>query len=150
MWTEGAPAVVTRKLALAIGVCALLAGCGSNSTHGATPPIGSASSPTAPALVSVTPEASMPKISPHGRELLAQARKARWSSVVLIVSTQKGTAERTAAALRDLGGVIEATDTSVDYVRVSVPLDAVDKATTLEGISAVDVDEPLSYRDPTP
>lgn len=107
--------------------------------------------PTTATTVTTTSEVQMPaKLSPHGKEVLARAQRSGVPTVVLVISTEASKTEGTAAALRGLGATVEATDTSIGYIRVSVPVADVERVVTTEGVRQVDVDEPLSNADPTP
>ncbi|NUT96898.1 MAG: hypothetical protein HOY78_33235 [Saccharothrix sp.] len=109
---------------------------------------------TAPVTTTVpttTAEVQMPaKLSPHGKEVLARAQRSGVPNVVLVISTEATATERTASALRGLGATVEATDTSIGYIRVSVPVGDVERVVAADGVRQVDVDEPLSNADPTP
>ena len=134
-----------RRLALVM--CALtVAGCGAGPTQPAALPIDS----TSLAAPVPTTEVPVAKFSPRGKEILLDARRNGVRAVVLVISTEQGAAERTAAALRDIGATVEATDPAIGYVRASVPVDVADRAASLPGVSKVDVDEPIGYGDPTP
>ncbi|WP_158849850.1 hypothetical protein [Saccharothrix deserti] len=123
----------------------VLAGCGARGADVAD------SHPVLTDSASATSEARMPvKLSPQGKDVLQQAKRSGAKTVVLTVSTERDKTDQVAAGLQQLGATVEATDTTIGYVRVSVPVELAEKATTVEGISRVDVDEPLSNIDPTP
>lgn len=132
-----------RKLVV-VG-CLVLAGCGArgDDVPVAVPP---AWSGTATSEV----EVPVPELSPSGKQAVARARREGADSVVLLLSTAPGATERVAAELRGLGASVEASDAAVGYVRVSVPVDAVERAAALDGVSRVDVDEPVERVEPTP
>jgi hypothetical protein len=135
---------VFRRLALA-GCALVLAGCGAQGPT-LTVPKDSTSLPAPPSIS----EVPVAQFSPHGKEVLAQARRDKLPTVVLVISTDQGATDRTAAALREIGGTVEAMDTTIGYVRVSMPVDEVEQAASMPGVSRVDVDEPIGYGDPTP
>ncbi|MEJ2858604.1 MULTISPECIES: hypothetical protein [unclassified Saccharothrix] len=111
---------------------------------------GTVAAPTT-TVTTTTAEVQMPaKLSPHGKEVLARAQRSGVPTVVLVISTEATSTERTASALRGLGATVEATDTSIGYIRVSVPIADVERVVAAEGVRQVDVDEPLSNADPTP
>jgi hypothetical protein len=112
------------------------------------PATGTPSVSTAPGSGEISTAA--PTLEPRVKNQVDKARQAQLKSVVLTISTVQGATERTAEALRALGGTVESTDATVGYIRVSVPLDLVAHAATLEGISRVDVEEPIGFPDPTP
>ncbi|MCC8250374.1 hypothetical protein [Saccharothrix luteola] len=124
----------------------VLAGCaqqpvdtGSFGTEPTTTPVGVSSLPVPP-----------PKLSPQAKTALEQARREGARTVGLTVSTEPGKADEVAAAADRLGGTVETTDATIGYVRLTVPVDLAEEVTSLEGVSRVDVDEPLSNIDPTP
>lgn len=134
-----------RRLVLPVLAGLVLAGCGARPDTGAHP------AATAPSPTSATSEVQVsPKLSPRGREVLERAERSGAKTVVLTVATERGKTDQVAADLRRLGGTVEATDATVGYVRVSVPVGLAERVTAVEGISRVDVDEPLSHIDPTP
>lgn len=104
---------------------------------------------TGPAGVSSLPPPPS-KLSPHAKEVLAQARRDGLRTIGLTVSTEPGKVDEVAAAMDRIGGTVEATDAAIGYVRVTVPVELAEKVTSVGGISRVDVDEPLSNIDPTP
>ncbi|WNV90470.1 hypothetical protein [Umezawaea sp. Da 62-37] len=91
-----------------------------------------------------------PTLAPRVKEQLDAARLARRETVVLTISTVEGRTASTAQALRDLGATVESEDATVGYLRASVPVALAARAATLEGISQVDVEEPIGVPDPTP
>lgn len=134
-----------RRLVLPVLAGLVLAGCGARPDTGAHPVA------TAPSPTSATSEVQVsPKLSPRGREVLERAERSGAKTVVLTVATERGKTDQVAADLRRLGGTVEATDATIGYVRVSVPVGLAERVTAVEGISRVDVDEPLSHIDPTP
>jgi hypothetical protein len=120
-----------------------LAGCGDRQDTGSHPVL------TVPTSA-ISEVQVVPKLSPQGKDVLEQAKRSGVKTVVLTVATERDKTDEVAAGLRRLGGTVEATDTTIGYVRVSVPVDLAEQVTTIEGISRVDVDEPLSNIDPTP
>jgi hypothetical protein len=120
-----------------------LAGCGDRQDTGSHPVL------TVPTSA-ISEVQVVPKLSPQGKDVLEQAKRSGVKTVVLTVATERDKTDQVAAGLRRLGGTVEATDTTIGYVRVSVPVDLAEQVTTIEGISRVDVDEPLSNIDPTP
>jgi len=130
---------------LVLIMCAgVLAGCGTREVG--TAPAGGTTLSTAPSVVQAPP----PTPAPRAKELIDAAKQARLESVVLTISTVQGETDTTARALRDLGATVESTDATVGYIRASVPIDVAAQATTLKGISRVDVEEPIGVPDPTP
>ncbi|WP_367135555.1 hypothetical protein [Saccharothrix sp. HUAS TT1] len=154
-----------RLVALALAGSALtasaLAGCAQQQGH-----TGSAGTPapltTAP--VSTTPVTTAPlttpadasevpvppKLSPHGEDVLARAKRSGARAVVLTVSADRGSTDQVADRVRALGATVEATDPTIGYLRVSTPVELAERVAAVEGVSRVDVDEPLSNADPTP
>jgi hypothetical protein len=136
-----------RGLVVSVLAGLALAGCAQrpadSGSVGPVPPVtGTATVTSAP----VTPT----KLSPQGRDVLDRARRDGASTIGLTISTERGRADEVADALRGLGATVESSDAAIGYVRVTAPIDAVAKVTDVEGVSRVDVDEPLSNGDPTP
>jgi hypothetical protein len=128
-----------------------LAGCGDRQDTGSQPVLTVPTSTTSEVQVSPMPDPKPdPKLSPQGEDVLEQAKRSGVKTVVLTIATERDKTDQVADGLRRLGGTVEAADTTIGYVRVSVPVDLAEQVTTIEGISRVDVDEPLSNIDPTP
>lgn len=130
-----------------VGVLAglVLAGCAARPSD--TAPGG----PLTATVSSVVTEVTVPaKLSPRAKELLAAAARDGQRSVGLTVSAEPGATEQVVERLRQAGAAVEASDATIGYVRVTVPLELAERAAAVEGISRVDVDEPLSHGDPTP
>ena len=79
---------------------------------------------------------------------VAEAQAQGKKTVTLLVATERGALDETAARLRDLGGVVATADSSVDYLKVEMPLGAVERAGEIDSIDAVDVDGPIPLDDP--
>ncbi len=133
-----------KRLA-AVCLCLLVTGCAArvDSNAGTLPDVR-----TAPTAISEVPVPM--KLSPHAEDVLAKAQQNGVTSVALVISADAGATERVATALRDLGATVEATDTSIGYLRVSVPIADVKRVTTVDGVRRVDVDEPIGQPDPKP
>ncbi|MFI9815447.1 hypothetical protein [Saccharothrix variisporea] len=130
---------------IVVVACFALVGCG------APAPEHASTAPTTAVVPTTTSEVQMPaKLSPQGKEVLARAQRSGVPNVVLVISTEANSTERTASALRGLGATVEATDTSIGYIRVTVPVADVERVVAADGVRQVDVDEPLSNADPTP
>lgn len=135
-----------RKLVAPVLAGLVLAGCGA-----AERPETSGSLPVATGPTSeVSQVRPTPELSPQGKDVLAQARRSGVKTVVLTVSTERDRTDQVAEGLRRLGATVETTDATIGYVRASVPVELAEQATAVEGISRVDVDQPLSNGDPTP
>ena len=136
---------------IVVVACFALVACGAPAQDARTGGGTSGESAAATTTVTTTSEVQMPaKLSPHGKEVLARAQRSGVPNVVLVISTEASATERTASALRGLGATVEATDTSIGYIRVSVPVADVERVVATDGVRQVDVDEPLSNADPTP
>lgn len=132
-----------RGLVVSVLAGLALVGCAQRPAETGTPPTTTSAHSTE---VPVTPA----KLSPHGLDVLKDAEHDGASTIGLTISTEHGKADEVAATLARLGATVETTDTAIGYVRVTAPIDAVAKLAGVEGISRVDVDEPLSNGDPTP
>lgn len=133
-----------RNVVVAVVAAGLLGGCGQRSPT--TPP----GAPTSSTGASSPVQVAAPTLAPRVKEQLDAARLARRETVVLTISTVEGRTASTAQALRDLGATVESEDATVGYLRASVPVALAARAATLEGISQVDVEEPIGVPDPTP
>ncbi|MFE2750805.1 hypothetical protein ACFXGA_02255 [Actinosynnema sp. NPDC059335] len=133
-----------------VGVLAglVLAGCA------ARPPDTASGGPltaTVPSVVTEVTEVTVPvQLSPRARELLAEAARDGQRSVGLTVSAEPGATGQVVERLRRAGAAVEASDATIGYVRVTVPVELAERVVAVEGVSRVDVDEPLSNADPTP
>ncbi|XVS63555.1 hypothetical protein ACQPYE_35685 [Actinosynnema sp. CA-299493] len=126
--------------------CAQQPPTGSSGTQSPTTAPVSATSPPVPPT-----ELSPPTgLSPQGKDVLQQAKRDGTRTIGLTVSTEPGQADEVAAAVDRLGGTVEATDATTGYVRVTAPVELAEEIASVDGISRVDVDEPLSNSDPTP
>lgn len=97
-----------------------------------------------------SPPVPHPKLSPQGKAVLEKARRDGARTIGLTVSTEPGKADEVATTVTGLGGTVEATDATIGYVRVTVPVEVAEEVASVDGISRIDVDEPLSNIDPTP
>ncbi|MEU4448226.1 hypothetical protein AB0K14_29720 [Actinosynnema sp. NPDC050801] len=135
-----------RRIAVLVLTGLALAGCAERpadtGSTGPEPATTSTAVPSAP----VHPT----RLSPHGLDVLKDAERNGASTIGLTVSTEPGRAAEVAAAVQRLGATVETTDPAIGYVRVTAPVGAVAELAGIEGISRVDVDEPLSNGDPTP
>jgi len=86
----------------------------------------------------------------HDRALVAEAEKAGKPEVTLLIAAEKGQTGTAVNELKALGGVVQSTDTKLDYVKVSVPTDKAEKAAKLKSVNAVDVDGLIVRDDPKP
>jgi subtilisin family serine protease len=69
-------------------------------------------------------------------------------TVTLLVAAAPNRASEAAADLRALGGQVEARNATVDYVKVEMPTEQVERAAKLQSVSAVDVDGLIPLDDP--
>lgn len=86
----------------------------------------------------------------HDRTLVAEAEKAGKPDVTLLVAAEKGQTGAAVNELKALGGVVQSTDSKLDYVKVSIPTGNAGKAAKLKSVSAVDVDGLIVRDDPKP
>ncbi|MBW4716364.1 hypothetical protein [Saccharothrix obliqua] len=134
-----------KRIALVV-MCLLAAGCGRPVETG-TAPVGIATLSSPPRVV----EAPVPaKLSPHGQDVLERARRSGVDTISLVISAETGATERVVTALRERGATVEASDASIGYVRVNVPIPDVKWVLAVDGVRQVDVDEPIGLPDPTP
>ncbi|MEU4740786.1 hypothetical protein AB0G02_10005 [Actinosynnema sp. NPDC023658] len=133
-------------LAGSVLVGLVLAGCAQRERDAGS--TGTPLPPTTPVSASEVPVP--PQLSPHGKDVLAQARRSGATTVGLTISTDRDETDTVADRVRALGATVEATDATIGYVRASVPVEVAEKVAAVEGVSRVDVDEPLGNADPTP
>jgi subtilisin family serine protease len=103
-------------------------------------------------LAAATAPAAAPggRLSKEERAAVAKARAEGKSSVILMLATQQGQAKAVVDGLQGLGATIGYRDDQLGYVRATVPLDNVDKAAALAGVTAADVDSLIPLPDPRP
>jgi hypothetical protein len=81
---------------------------------------------------------------------IEQAKRDGHPTVPLMISVQPGRDEEVERALVALGATVEARDPRIGYLRAEMPVDKVEDAYRVAGVSEVDVDEPLHNRLPEP
>ncbi|SER25364.1 hypothetical protein SAMN05216188_109163 [Lentzea xinjiangensis] len=91
----------------------------------------------------------MPTAKPD-RNRIEQAKRDGHLTVPLMISVRPGRDEEVEQALTALGATVEARDRRIGYLRAEVPVDKVEDAYLVTGVSKVDVDEPLGNRLPEP
>lgn len=84
------------------------------------------------------------------RELVAEARVKGERTVTLILSTAARASSTVQSQVQALGGTVGYREDSIGYLRVTVPVDAVDAVAALKGVEALDVDEVIPLDDPRP
>ncbi|WP_143091743.1 hypothetical protein [Lentzea albida] len=67
-----------------------------------------------------------------------------------MISVQPGRDEEVERALAVLGATVESRDPRIGYLRAEMPVDRVEDAYLITGVSKVDLDEPLNNRLPEP
>jgi subtilisin family serine protease len=90
------------------------------------------------------------QLDDRDRALVADAEKAGKPDVTLLIAAERGKTAVAVNELRSLGGVIQSTDEKLDYIKVTVPVAAADKAAKLGSVNAVDVDGLVQRDDPKP
>lgn len=84
------------------------------------------------------------------RAEVTAAEAAGRSTVTLLVAAEPDRLAAAADQLRSLGGVVQATDAAVDYLKVEIPTGNAVRAAKLEAVDAVDVDRLIPLDDPRP
>jgi subtilisin family serine protease len=110
----------------------------------------------ASALLVAAPSAAVQAQSKQSDRKLGDADKARVEraeaagrpTVTLLVAAAPNRTSEAAAQLRALGGVIAARDERVDYVKVEMPTEQVERAAKLGSVTAIDVDGLIPRDDP--
>jgi hypothetical protein len=120
---------------LAVAFCALALGsCGTNGTP-TVPPYAEV-----PAVSSATPD----------KNRIEQAKRDGHLTVPLMISVQPGRDKEVEQALTKLGATVESRDPRIGYLRAEMPVDKVEDAYLITGVSKVDMDEPLGNKLPEP
>ncbi|MGI5504896.1 hypothetical protein [Lentzea sp. CA-135723] len=81
---------------------------------------------------------------------IEQAKRDGHLTVPLTIAVQQGRSEEVEQALKALGATVESRDPRIGYLRAEMPVDKVEDAHLIIGVSAIDVDEPLSNKLPEP
>lgn len=81
---------------------------------------------------------------------IEQAKRDGHPTVPLMISVQPGRDEEVEQALTKLGATVESRDPRIGYLRAEMPVDKVEDAYLISGVSKVDVDEPLGNKLPEP
>ena len=89
-------------------------------------------------------------LSKEERRAVNDAKAKGQATVVVLVSTEAGATKAVVDGLVGLGGKIGYRDDQLGYVRARVPVDKVEAAAALPGVSALDVDELIPLPDPRP
>ena len=91
-----------------------------------------------------------PGLDVEDRDRVAEAEAAGDSTVTLLVAADDGKVDEAAAQMEALGGVVETTEESIDYLKVVVPIGNAEKAALVPAAMAVDVDGLIELDDPRP
>jgi subtilisin family serine protease len=84
------------------------------------------------------------------RAEVAAAEAAGRPTVTLLVAAEPNQLDAAADQLRSLGGVVQKTDETVDYLKVEMPTGNAARAAKLDAVNAVDVDRLIPMDDPRP
>jgi subtilisin family serine protease len=90
------------------------------------------------------------RLSKTERALVAAAKAKGDSTIIVMIAANPGAAKTVASGIEGLGGRVGYLDEQLDYVRARIPIDAVDTASRLAGVQALDVDELVPLPDPRP
>lgn len=130
--------------AIAVTAALVLGSCGART------PAGSPASATPSGSPSASSESPVRKLNEEQRQQVAKARKDGRKTMLLMVFTEPGATEKVTSGLRELGATVEVSDGAVGYLRVDVPLDAVERAVALPSVTSVELDRLIPRDDPTP
>ncbi|MGQ0848848.1 MAG: S8 family serine peptidase [Actinomycetota bacterium] len=89
-------------------------------------------------------------LSKRDRQLLAEASVGGESSVTVLIAAVQGRNRAAAQAVAAVGGTVQVREDSIDYLRASVPVDAVPTLAKDSAVAALDVDEIIPLEDPRP
>lgn len=90
------------------------------------------------------------ELDARDKTLVAEAERAGKPEVTMVVAAEKGQAVTAANQLRTIGGVVQAVEEDVDYVKVAVPPEMAGAALKLDSVRAIDVDGLIAMDDPKP
>ncbi|MDT7727666.1 MAG: hypothetical protein QOI21_4242 [Actinomycetota bacterium] len=90
------------------------------------------------------------ELDERDRALVAEAEQAGKPDVTLLIAAERGKTGAAVNDLRALGGVVQSTDTKLDYLKVTMPVASAAKAAKLGSVNAVDVDGLIKRDDPKP
>ncbi len=90
------------------------------------------------------------KLSARAQQLLAEARQAGQSTVVILVATHPGLHNSAEKSLTALGGKLRYSDSDVGYIRAIVPTDQVENIAKLNSVDAVELNEIIPLENPRP
>jgi subtilisin family serine protease len=84
------------------------------------------------------------------RARIAEAAASGKKTVTLLIAAEPGRLKEAARELRALGGVVQAREAVVGYLKVDVPTARAQQAAAIDAIAAVDVDGLIPLDDPRP
>lgn len=107
-------------------------------------------STTATAAPPDTPPGAGAGLDKQDRALLGEARAQGEKRVTLLVAAKQGSTGAVADRLEALGGKVQASESDLGYLRVSVPTSQAKAAAKASGVQAVDLDQVIPLDDPRP
>ncbi len=96
------------------------------------------------------PPGSDGELDEADKDRLTRAEERGRPTVTVLVAAEPNEGREAAADLRALGGEVLASNTRVDYVKVELPTDQVQRAAKLSSVAALDVDGLIPLDDPRP
>src|SRR5690349_9710207 len=81
-----------------------------------------------------------PKMSKEDRAALAEARTNGKHDVTMLIAAKSGAMNAVVAGVTALGGTVRQTESSIDYVRATVPTDKVEAVASLDGVQSAGLD----------
>jgi Subtilase family/Bacterial pre-peptidase C-terminal domain len=90
-----------------------------------------------------------PKLSKEDRTALAEARANGEQQVTLLIAAKAGAMNAVASGVSGLGGTVRQTESSIDYVRATVPTDKVEAIASLDGVQQASLDILIPLDDPS-
>jgi subtilisin family serine protease len=91
-----------------------------------------------------------PKLSKEDRAALAEARANGEKQVTLLIAAKAGAVNAVADGVTSLGGTVRQTESSIDYVRATVPTDKVEAVASLDAVQQASLDILIPLDDPSP
>jgi subtilisin family serine protease len=81
---------------------------------------------------------------------LAEARLQGETEITVLIAAKQGQIGSVANSIANLGGTVERQESAINYIRASVPIDQAEKASFLNGIRGIDIDQVIALDDPKP
>lgn len=89
-----------------------------------------------------------PKLSKEDKAALAEARANGEKQVTMLIAAKTGQMSAVASGVTSLGATVRQTESSIDYVRATVPIDKVEAVASLDAVDQASLDKLIPLDDP--